>query len=327
LSQQTNFSGDENYTSVHGFKPIVKDVVYLDFSDLIMTGTGYYDISSYYQYNWAATARAIDVFGRGTTDEKQLEKDYELRFTGEYDNPNADIVYIKDNTGSIATICGARLYELKDHPMNPNPGSNDPFTVRIPFEVWNVDDNQQVNFLIYDRSQQPDNRPFYAFNPNYRMYCYILNTAYHEEVADFSGSELDNLTWNLVFWYTQFQTGDVIKILYDNAIMPEDVFAFTTTTDTFNGDDFLPKEFELYQNYPNPFNLGTTFRFDLPIPANVTLKVYNILGEEVGTLIKDEKMIGKCEVNWIAKGLASGLYFYRLKAGEFIKTRKFILLK
>jgi hypothetical protein len=327
LSQQTNFSGDENYPIMDGFKAIVKDVVHLDYSDLILQGSGAYYISSYYQHNWAATSRAIDAFGRGTTDKKQLEKDYELRFTGQYENPNADIVYIKDKTGSIATIYGARYYELKDHPMNPNPGSNAPFIVRIPFEVWNVDDNRQVNLLIYDRIQQPGNRPFYAFNPYDRMYCYILNTPYHEKVADFGGSELDHLTWNLVFWQTQFHTGDVIKVIYDNAITPQDVFAFTTTTDTFDGDDILPKEFELYQNYPNPFNVGTTFRFDLPKPTNVTLKIYNILGEEVKTVINDQKMIGRCEITWIATDLASGLYFYRLKAGEFNKTRKLILLK
>ena len=327
LSQQTNFSGDDNYPSVDGFVPVVKDVVHLDYSDIAVKGSGSYSINSYYQYGWAETARAIDVFGKGTTNKKQLEKDYELKFTGQYENPNADIVYIKERTGSIATIYGARYYELKDHPMNPNPGSNDPFTVRIPFEVWNIDDNRQVNFLIYDRSQQQGNKPFYAFNPNDRMYCYFLNTPYNKKGADFSGGELDNLTWNLVFWQTRFQTGDVIKVFYDNAISPEDVFAFETITDTFIGDDFLPKEFELYQNYPNPFNIGTTFRFDLPVPTHVTLKIYNILGEEVGTIIKNEKMIGRCEVNWIADGLASGLYFYRLKAGEFIKTQKFILLK
>ncbi len=327
LRQQTNFSGDENYPIVDGFKAIVKDVVQVDFSDLIVTGAGYYDISSYYQYNWAATSRAIDAFGRGTTDKKQLGKDYEIRFTGQYENPGANIVYIKQGTGSIATIYGARYYELKDHPMNPNPGSNNPFTVRIPFEVWNADDNRQVNILIYDRIQQPGNLPFYAFNPIDRMYCFILITPYHESVADFSGNELDNLTWNLVFWQTQFNTGDVIKVIYDNAIAPEDVFAFTTTTDTFDNGGILPKDFELYQNYPNPFNNGTTFRFDLPKPSIVTLKIYNILGEEVETVIREQKMIGKCEVNWNVQDLASGLYFYRIKAGDFIKTRKFILLK
>ncbi|UCE04546.1 MAG: T9SS type A sorting domain-containing protein, partial [bacterium] len=325
LSQQTNFSGDENYPIIDGFKIKVREVIHVDFSELIIEGSGTYYIGSYYTYNWAETARAIDVFGRGTTDKKQLEKDYELRFTGQYENPNADIVYIKNGTGSIATIYAARYYELKDHPMNPNPGSNDPFTVRIPFEVWNVDDDRQVNFIIYDRIQHPNNRPFYAFNPNNSMYCYILNTPYHETVADFNGGELDNLTWNLAFRYTQFNNGDVIKIIYDNAITPEDIFAFTTSPDT--DGVFFPDEFELYQNYPNPFNLCTTFCFDLPKSSVVTLKIYNLLGKEVETLIKDQLMIGRCEFQWTAKGLASGLYFYRLKAGEFSKTRKFILVK
>ena len=73
------------------------------------------------------TSRAIDVFGRGTNNRLELGKDYELRFTGEYENPDAEIVTIKEGTGSLATLYGAQFYELKDHPMNPNPGSNNPF--------------------------------------------------------------------------------------------------------------------------------------------------------------------------------------------------------
>ncbi len=89
----------------------------------------------------------------------------------------------------------------------------------------------------------------------------------------------------------------------------------------------LPQQSELYQNYPNPFNPSTTFVFSLPKSAFVTLKVYNLLGEEVTTLIAEERAAGIHRFNWDANGFASGVYLYRLEAGEFIQTRKLILMR
>jgi len=327
LSQQSFFRENEICPIVDGLKIIVQDVEQLDFSDLAINGNGNYSISSYYYHDWATTARAIDIWGRGTKDKTELGKDYELRFTGEYENPNAGTIYIKDGTGSIATIYGARSYSLRNHPMNPNPTLSDPFTIRIPFEIWNVDDKRQVNILVYDRSQDPFNSPFYAFNPNDRMYCYILNTPYKETVVDFNGQELDNLTWNLVFWETKFQKGDKINIFYDNSITTDDVFAFTADTNLSAGDNTVPQDFELYQNFPNPFKQLTTFRFYLQKQLKVTLKVYNLLGEEITTLSKSPWTAGKHEIIWDAKSLPSGIYLYHLKAENFSKTKKFILLK
>ncbi len=99
----------------------------------------------------------------------------------------------------------------------------------------------------------------------------------------------------------------------------------------------LPTEFVLKQNYPNPFNPSTTIEFSLPIKANVQLGVYNILGQEVATLVNEEKPAGEYEVEFSAIGgsafsgnaytLTSGIYFYRLQAGEYVETKKMILLK
>ena len=88
-----------------------------------------------------------------------------------------------------------------------------------------------------------------------------------------------------------------------------------------------PSAFNLNQNYPNPFNSSTTIQFSLPHTSFVTLKVYNILGEEVSTLVTEELAGGKCNVEWNAGGLVSGVYYYRLQAGQLVEIRKFILLK
>jgi hypothetical protein len=89
----------------------------------------------------------------------------------------------------------------------------------------------------------------------------------------------------------------------------------------------IPLKWELEQSYPNPFNPSTTIEFALPKSAFVTLKVYNLLGEEVAMLVAEKLPAGKHQRVWEAKGLASGVYLYRLEAGEFVQTRKLILLR
>ena len=91
--------------------------------------------------------------------------------------------------------------------------------------------------------------------------------------------------------------------------------------------DFTPKEFVLYQNYPNPFNPKTVISYQLPVTSNVTLKVYDVLGNEVTTLVNEEKQPGVYEVEFDASSLASGMYLYKLQAGDFVQTRKMILTK
>jgi hypothetical protein len=88
-----------------------------------------------------------------------------------------------------------------------------------------------------------------------------------------------------------------------------------------------PKEFKLEQNFPNPFNPTTTIQYQLPQNASVTLKIYDILGSEVATLVNEEQEAGYKEVQFSAANYASGMYVYRLKAGEHISTKKMMLLK
>ena len=91
--------------------------------------------------------------------------------------------------------------------------------------------------------------------------------------------------------------------------------------------DGFAKAFELYQNYPNPFNPVTIIRYDLPSQSKVTLKIYNILGQEVVTLVDAVQEAGRKIVSWNASQLASGVYFYRLNAGEFSGVKKMLLTK
>lgn len=86
-------------------------------------------------------------------------------------------------------------------------------------------------------------------------------------------------------------------------------------------------KFSLEQNYPNPFNPSTNIKYRLSGISNVSLKVYDVLGKEVATLVNEEKPAGSYEVKFDATGLSSGIYFYKLQAGSLIETKKMILLR
>jgi hypothetical protein len=95
-------------------------------------------------------------------------------------------------------------------------------------------------------------------------------------------------------------------------------------------DDLLrvPDEFNMSQNYPNPFNPSTTIEFGLPKSSDVTLKIFNILGEEMAALVSERLSAGSYSYEWSRTGgIASGVYLYRLQAGNYVETRKMVLLQ
>jgi hypothetical protein len=91
--------------------------------------------------------------------------------------------------------------------------------------------------------------------------------------------------------------------------------------------DELPNGFVLEQNYPNPFNPTTVIKFQVSSSKFVSLKVYDVLGREVKTLVNEKLEAGSYETTFDATGLASGIYFYRLQSGEFVSTKRLLLLK
>jgi len=88
-----------------------------------------------------------------------------------------------------------------------------------------------------------------------------------------------------------------------------------------------PLAFALQQNYPNPFNPATTIGFSMPKSGNVKLQVYNLRGQIVATLVDEERVAGEYSVEWTPRDVASGMYIYRLRAGNFVETKKLVLLK
>ena len=88
-----------------------------------------------------------------------------------------------------------------------------------------------------------------------------------------------------------------------------------------------PANFKLFQNYPNPFNPSTKVKYEIPERSFVTIKVFDVLGNEVAALVNEEKTIGNYEVEFDATNLPTGIYFYKLQAGNFVEIKKMVLIK
>jgi hypothetical protein len=89
----------------------------------------------------------------------------------------------------------------------------------------------------------------------------------------------------------------------------------------------IPKDYVLSQNYPNPFNPSTIIEYELPLASYVSLKVFNVLGLEVATPVNEVKPAGRFTSHLDASSMPSGVYFYRLQAGDFVVTKRLVVLK
>jgi len=107
------------------------------------------------------------------------------------------------------------------------------------------------------------------------------------------------------------------------------IYAFSPGDVSPVGEDVTKtvNSYSLSQNYPNPFNPSTTIKWQQPEAGLVTLKIFDVLGREVTTIVYEELAAGKHEIEFIGNGLTSGVYFYQLKAGKFIQAKKMILIK
>ena len=116
-------------------------------------------------------------------------------------------------------------------------------------------------------------------------------------------------------------TKDSLEIsVYDRGVL-------SITSSDNQADQLIPRFFQLYQNYPNPFNPNTFIKYQIPEFSLVTIIIYDMLGNEMATLVNKEKPAGRYKVEFNATGLPSGIYFYRMQVGSFIETKKMVLMK
>ena len=167
------------------------------------------------------------------------------------------------------------------------------------------------------------------------MYAVIVNSPYNPnqviQVEDGTDEFNALATWVLVFWQTQYSIDDIVKITYANPIEFTDKYTFTTPEAPT--DKIFPDKYEIFQNYPNPFNPNTKIRYYIPEEGNVTITIYNVLGQKVTEVINKTLKAGKYETEFNGSNFASGVYIYRIevdsptKANIYSKTKKMLLLK
>ncbi|MCU0415490.1 MAG: T9SS type A sorting domain-containing protein [Ignavibacteriaceae bacterium] len=157
---------------------------------------------------------------------------------------------------------------------------------------------------------------------------------FYHNLTNNNGDSLVELSEKaLAFDTDNFEDGDyrIIVEIYDEAgnfdIDSMDVKFKNGNPVSVEDENSNVYSFNLEQNFPNPFNPTTTLSFVIGHRSFVTLKVYDVLGNEIATLVNEEKPAGSYEVEFDAKDLTSGIYFYQLRAGEFSQTKKMILMK
>ena len=158
----------------------------------------------------------------------------------------------------------------------------------------------------------------------------LFNTVAYDTIVTVSSFVFDNwsaINFDNINWK--------VRTINDGGIGPwSETNRFSIILTDVEEETQLPTEFALMQNYPNPFNPNTTITYHLPKASNVELKVYDVLGNEIATLVNEEKPIGIYNVQFTMnnlpagrQGLSSGIYFYKLTAGDYVSTKKMILIK
>jgi hypothetical protein len=127
--------------------------------------------------------------------------------------------------------------------------------------------------------------------------------------------------------YAVIDQGNAITEIHENNNKGFNVLGANQVSDNDDDNYILPDKYTLYQSFPNPFNPSTTIKYSVPIGDIVNIKIYDILGKEVATLVNEYNTAGTYNVEFNGSKFASGVYFYQLQAGSFVETKKMILLK
>jgi len=270
----------------------------------------------------------------GSTDINELQQDYELRWTGVLADTllgNGNTIQITQSGGSLITLIGASAYSIADHPYNPNPGSTDPFTIRVPFEIWNVDTGEQINAVMWDRTGNPTADGGTVWNTANRQYIWLANTTYTGAVIDPLGPAIsDHGTWNLVFYQSTFTTGDVFSINYDNPIqIGVDTYNYSSTASSYSSE-LAANQVKEINVFPNPYygvnseeiNKYNRFVTFSHLPNKATIRIFNLAGVLVRKIEKEDQ--GQFQrwdlANESGLPVASGLYIAYVDMPDIGKT-------
>ncbi len=198
-------------------------------------------------------------------------------------------------------------------------------------------DTVSISWNLFDYPLVISSKPTNAVKPG-NAYSYQPKTfSYYKDTLDFQ--LITHPFWLSIDSQTGMLTGTApanegnadISIQVTDKHSNTDIQSFTlhisNTITSVNDNKSLPESFSLSQNYPNPFNPSTTINYEIPKSSLVILKVYDVLGREVATLVNEEKPAGRYSIAFDASKYSSGVYFYRITSGEYTNVKKMLLLK
>jgi len=190
----------------------------------------------------------------------------------------------------------------------------------ITMNVWSPREDVQVLMKV---EQQSGVAEFESAVPT------TTSGQWEEMSWDMSGAGFET-QWDLITLIFDFEDGQIGDGSANFTWYFDDLYVFASGTGTSveNSRNETPQKVQLFQNYPNPFNPNTQITYALPQSSNVTLSVYNVVGQRVATLVNNEqRTAGSHTVTFDASNLASGMYIYRIQADNFVQTRKMMLVK
>ena len=189
------------------------------------------------------------------------------------------------------------------------------------------------NQIIYDGDslQYIENVPDFVFNMIYDNYQYVDSVLYADSAAEAYAGNHNSTNYYNKFWEIakDFTIGLFHKASYRIAcvIYTEWINSGGSPTGITDGRMNAVNEFKLYQNYPNPFNPSTTISWYSPNGGQQVVKIYNVVGSEVVTLMNENKPAGTYSVKFDGKSFSSGIYFYKIQTGSYSSVKKMMLLK
>ncbi|MCF8242732.1 MAG: T9SS type A sorting domain-containing protein [Melioribacteraceae bacterium] len=211
------------------------------------------------------------------------------------------------------------------------------FNCAIPDEYWDPDLFMFLGVtVIGDTSGFTGFDQYYFFNEGNGAFLDIPIDDDLDEVLDGIGLLLEDIGFAYYIGGVWDSDGIDFSLDFTNNVIHVELSHFskfgggrgtTVGVEERKVEDLIPEVFKLSQNYPNPFNPSTVIRYSLPESGFVTLKVYNSLGQEVKSLVADQKEAGTYEILFNAEGLGAGAYFYELRTGTSVETRKMLLIK
>jgi hypothetical protein len=287
--------------SIFGAQSIIFLELDMDWRTIDSEDEAHIEISTDYDENWESVRSWIGIDHRNASEFIDLSSfvgncNFMIRFR--VVQPGWDWWWVIDNvrlSGPITPFIPARNLLVFVNQEIPN-------TVSL---TWMLSNLSSESFIERKAGLPLDNTPYVQIG----------------EVGNFINSFIDTTAFDSIYTYRiRSEQGGYFYSNEATAYIPDIITQVESKKE-------LPTEFSLFQNYPNPFNPSTKFKYQIPELSFVTMKVYDVLGNEITTLVNEEKPVGSYQIEFDASGLPSGIYFYRLQAGSFVETRKMVLMK